>query len=569
VPRRLESWLILAGPFVVVIVGAWSYRWVQEDAFIDFRIIGNLLAGHGPVYNVGERVEVYSDPAWLYLQAGLHLLLPFVSVEWISVISGLISTSGGVILCGRAVQRLGASRGEGLVIPVGLVIFASVAAVWEFATSGLEMGLVFLWIGLTFWLLVRSEIQRSSSFWCALVIGLGPLIRPELVVMAVVFLVTLGLVIASPGWSSPRRLWVRELAALGTFASIPIAYETFRMAYFAMVVPNTALAKSFGSSWWSQGFTYLWNFVAPYTLWLPMALGAVVMVPCLWRWWKSKDRIGVAVAISPMVAGFLDIAYTVEVGGDYMHARLLLPGFCGLCTGIFVGTRHFRSFLVLPLAVIAIWGLASVGWLRAPTNEWTAQPIDNERSFWIQYSGRAHPIVPNDLRRVFTYKWSTRVDTIASNMPRDRKFLFAGTLTELGPARSEVPFEIATDASVVGLIGVLTGPRVYIFDLNSLANPIGSHTESQRSRSGKTISQIWMIARFGVPEHGQSKVVASDTSVSAARRALSCQPLSGYLRAITGSLRFGQAISNIEHSFTYTTMTFSSDPSRAEHQLCR
>lgn len=43
---------MVAVPLVVVLLGAWSYRWVQEDAFINFRIIGNLLAGHGPVFNV-------------------------------------------------------------------------------------------------------------------------------------------------------------------------------------------------------------------------------------------------------------------------------------------------------------------------------------------------------------------------------------------------------------------------------------------------------------------------------------------------------------------------------------
>ena len=50
-------------PVVIVLVGAWLYRWVDEDAFINFRIIDNLLAGHGLVFNLGERVEVDSDPS--------------------------------------------------------------------------------------------------------------------------------------------------------------------------------------------------------------------------------------------------------------------------------------------------------------------------------------------------------------------------------------------------------------------------------------------------------------------------------------------------------------------------
>ncbi len=63
-------------PLAIVLIGAWTYRWVDEDAFINFRIVHNLLAGHGPVFNVGERVEVSSDPLWLFTLAVLHGVLP-------------------------------------------------------------------------------------------------------------------------------------------------------------------------------------------------------------------------------------------------------------------------------------------------------------------------------------------------------------------------------------------------------------------------------------------------------------------------------------------------------------
>ncbi len=93
-------------PVVIVLVGAWLYRWVDEDAFINFRIIDNLLAGHGLVFNLGERVEVDSDPLWLFTLAGLHEILPFVALEWLSVVLGLVCTGGGFLTGGRAIQRL-------------------------------------------------------------------------------------------------------------------------------------------------------------------------------------------------------------------------------------------------------------------------------------------------------------------------------------------------------------------------------------------------------------------------------------------------------------------------------
>ena len=66
------------------------------------------------------------------------------------------------------------------------------------------------------------------------------------------------------------------------------------MCYFALLVPNTGLAKAGVSAWWAQGFTYLWNFVAPYTLWLPLLL-AVPFVAQL----SDQDFGATAARIAP------------------------------------------------------------------------------------------------------------------------------------------------------------------------------------------------------------------------------------------------------------------------------
>ncbi len=51
----MAGWILVLVPTGIVLVGAWHARWVTEDAFIDFRIVANLLAGHGPVFNVAPR----------------------------------------------------------------------------------------------------------------------------------------------------------------------------------------------------------------------------------------------------------------------------------------------------------------------------------------------------------------------------------------------------------------------------------------------------------------------------------------------------------------------------------
>ncbi len=172
---------------------------------------------------------------------------------------------------GRPSPRTVAPRGS--VVPLGLVVVSVVAGVWEFATSGLEMSMVFLWLGTSFFLLVGTEVRRTRAWPAAVVMGLGTLIRPELALGSVVFLAGLLVVVAAPGWSAPAAgsvvtacpSWPRAGPA-GALSSCS-GWRTSPCS-----CPTPALAKAGGSAWWSQGFTYLWNFVAPYTLWLPLAL---------------------------------------------------------------------------------------------------------------------------------------------------------------------------------------------------------------------------------------------------------------------------------------------------------
>lgn len=53
---------------------------------------------------------------------------------------------------------------------------------------------------------------------------------------------------------------------------LPVGYEVFRMGYYGLLVPGTALAKDAAGDKWSQGMIYLANFNRPYVLWVPAVL---------------------------------------------------------------------------------------------------------------------------------------------------------------------------------------------------------------------------------------------------------------------------------------------------------
>ncbi|MEP9417360.1 flagellar motor control protein ZomB [Gordonia sp. VNQ95] len=357
-------------------IGAWQRRWIADDGLIVLRTLRNLFAGNGPVFNAGERVEANTSTAWTYLlwfwawvtDGQLEYVALWVALV-LSVASIPIAMYGTARLMGT---RVGGITGDGytLLLPLGAIIYIALPPARDFATSGLENGLCIFWAA-TLWCLLVSWSRRPSrrrsgddgtrwgaaatlflAFWA----GLAPLIRPEL---AIVGGIALMLVFLAPlGWR--MRVGVVVVAAV-----LPVGYQIFRMGYYALLVPNPAVAKDASGSKWHQGFLYLANLFGPYTLLLPVILafvaGIVLIVGVRLRrsrptaaaptparpqsrrervaGWSARLQTPSAVVIAVLLAGAVVFVYWLRQGGDFMHGRVLL-------TPLFI--------LLLPLMVIPV-----------------------------------------------------------------------------------------------------------------------------------------------------------------------------------------------------------------------
>ena len=61
------AWFLLPLYFLAFSAVFVNTAWLCDDIFITFRAVDNFLAGYGPVWNVGERVQVYTHPLWYAL----------------------------------------------------------------------------------------------------------------------------------------------------------------------------------------------------------------------------------------------------------------------------------------------------------------------------------------------------------------------------------------------------------------------------------------------------------------------------------------------------------------------
>jgi arabinofuranosyltransferase len=229
---------VLLVPAAIVLWCGWQRRWTADDGFINFRVVRQIVEGHGPVFNVGDRVETATSPVWVAVLALLDLLTPF-RLEWIAAVTGLAATAGALVLSvfgtRRALRGLGAT---GLFLPLGALVYASLPPAWDFATSGLETGISLLWLAACWWFLcgrlaLRPAARAGVVWYVPIVLGLGPLVRPDFLVFSAAFV--LALVVLS---RSDEVVRVIALALV-----VPVVTELVRMAYYASLVPNTALAK--------------------------------------------------------------------------------------------------------------------------------------------------------------------------------------------------------------------------------------------------------------------------------------------------------------------------------------
>jgi arabinofuranosyltransferase len=594
---RVSLWVSVAVVAVLFGWGAWQRRWIADDGLIVLRTVRNMLAGNGPVFNEGERVEANTSAVWTFLlYAGGWVGGP-LRLEYVALILALVLSVLGMVLVMLGAARLYAPslQGRGAVmLPAGALVYIAIPPARDFATSGLESGLVMAYLGLLWWMMVcwaqalRTRPEgRAFTGTLAFVAGCSVLVRPELALIGGLALIMM--LVAARDWR--RRVLIVVAGGL-----LPVACEIFRMGYYALLVPGTALAKDAAGDKWPQGMIYLSNFNRPYALWVPavllLALCLLLLIgrprprrtrreappnyPRLARTVQSPS----AVVIFIVVSGLLQALYWIRQGGDFMHGRVLLtPIFCLLAPVAVIpvvvpeGTKYERETgYWLAGAVSALW-LAVAGWSLWAANSpgmgddatrVTYSGIVDERRFYSQATGHAHPLTAADY---LDYPRMRAILVTLNNTPAGALLLPSGNYTQwdvvpaiVPPPRPGTP--PGQDSGQkgphtvfftnIGMVGMNVGLDVRVIDQIGLANPLAAHTARlQHSRIGhdKNLFPDWVIAEgpfVGVPPY------LDPAWVEQARAALKCPATAAVMSSVRAPMSPHRFMSNLLHAYQFT-----------------
>ncbi|MDI2129348.1 hypothetical protein [Yinghuangia seranimata] len=574
-PATLRAYLtvaFMAGCVIVFAAEVYARRWISDDGLIAVRQVKQILEGDGPTYNVGERDEVNTSVLWTWILVAAGWLFGGDLALLAVCVGGLLSVAALAVAldASRGFQR---SRGsDALLLPAGALVVLGVIPFWDYGTSGLETGLCLLWAAGSWWLLVRARPEHGTvrRYGTAVVLGLGPLVRPDFALVSAVFLVAMTML------TGVR--WRGGLALTGAAALLPVAYEVFRAGYYGILVPMPGLAKEASGSHWDRGFGYFNDFLGTYKLWLPLALFCVLVTHLYGR--TRPDRREAVLVAAPIAAALLLCAYVVRVGGDYMHARMwLTPTLLMLLPLLLVPATRPVGVIV---ALLGLW--ATVAGVDARTSyrnmTWGPQMITNEREFEAAFFEARHPVNSRDHT---TGAWGRYLVPLVEKARRspvpvllymahsnqtDSDYL---TTIPLAPGRGK---SLAFFWDNLGMTAAMLKLDEVVVDRNGLATPLAGHLRLDKpGRAGheKSLPLTWVLAKYADP----AAVVAlpddaniDKDAVVAARHALTCGDLKDLVDSTEKPLTAGRFWKNLTGSWDRTRLRVPSDPFEAERTFC-
>ncbi|HZE15878.1 MAG TPA: hypothetical protein VE197_09300, partial [Mycobacterium sp.] len=103
---RVSLWISVAVTAALFGWGAWQRRWIADDGLIVLRTVRNMLAGNGPVFNAGERVEANTSTAWTFLLYLGSLVGGPMRLEYVALALALVLSVLGLVLLMLGAGRL-------------------------------------------------------------------------------------------------------------------------------------------------------------------------------------------------------------------------------------------------------------------------------------------------------------------------------------------------------------------------------------------------------------------------------------------------------------------------------
>lgn len=429
--------LIASIAFLFVVL---KNAWICDDAYIIFRSIEQLFAGHGPIWNPHERVQAFTSPLWFWV-----LSVPRIFSHDVYLNAFLVS----VLLAVPTLVLIRRTLQDDTKFVLAVLLLVCCNGFLDFTTSGLENPLAYLLIA--FYLLHYIRLfeesdadPKRSLLLLSLAFGLLLVTRHDLLLLLFPsFVFAVATKRRSLGW----RGWTAVVAlAFGPLA----AWSAFALIYYGLIIPNSALSKlNTGiptGELIRQGSRYLIASLRYDTI------AVIVMAAALMLHRRKTWAVALALGI------IVNVVYIVYVGGDFMLGRFTSFAYLVSVISLLSCVTIRRTHAMTAAAMLVVYAVA---YPHTPVKT-GHKYVNRERYFGVS-DERGNYFSATSIYRYLKYV-NTRPDRRLPYFPRQDKsregyFLAHGT-------------KRLTDSLMIGFLGYWAGTKPMIVDGLGLADPL-------------------------------------------------------------------------------------------------
>jgi hypothetical protein len=248
-------------PIGILTVHALSYRFVSDDAYITFRYSWNL-AYHGEIaFNLGDRVEGYTNFLWMALLA--FFLKLGLRPDIMSQVLGVLFGAVGIVLIYVLTRLYRGGRPNPWDL-LGALLLPTVASFTIWCMGGLETQLFTALVlgGIVLYMAESGDGSRLRWRYSGALFALATMTRPE----GALFFGLTGLHLLLRNLIGQRRILptAQEVVWVVSYV-VPVGlFVWWRYDYYGFPFPNTFYVKGtvdkvvMLKKW---GLPYLWDFI--------------------------------------------------------------------------------------------------------------------------------------------------------------------------------------------------------------------------------------------------------------------------------------------------------------------
>jgi len=345
-------------------------KFLQDDAFISFRFIDNFVNGNGLVFNIGEKVEGYTNLLWVLILSGLKVMGMNIETasQNLSVLFGVLILfityflSDIYKLTENALPKKGRAADSGSnvsyfdLIPSIMLVFTASFIFWSVSGMETTMFMTFSLAGVYYYIKGKDSSELNYRF--PLFIMLATLTRPEgMYFFGLIIIHKVFFAFKENGAGGLKSLFSKNEILSYLIYIVPIIfYFVIRYSYYGYLFPNTYYAKTGMSEvYLNAGLDYFLNFLTSYMLY-----GILLIAPLYL--FKRKENHFLLSLFYLLIFSF--IAYTIVAGGDVLKQNrfflTILPFiyilFAKLMTDIYykISAKNSQSIAFGVVTVITI-----------------------------------------------------------------------------------------------------------------------------------------------------------------------------------------------------------------------